>query len=244
REDDGGSPETERFAVARHTRVRLEGPTVKAGKAARERVLDVTAREVLLKQTDQKEADQPDRSVTENIAAKAQAAVDDEQACLPEGQDEQGKADDSPYESGEKARNLTAAAKAIDRVGTALDLRHDPGSKQDREEGDGFVEEHQLDGHVRGDLLDVWSMVWSMRVDPAGDPLCSEENNCEDSDEDEQAPASAESVPPDENLLENRRRSGCDRFGGDRCCAGIQRFVLIQWASSCFCLLKHQRVEV
>src|SRR5208282_777117 len=106
------------FAVARHTRVRLEGPTVKAGKAARERVLDVTAREVLLKQTDQKEADQPDRSVTENIAAKEQAAVDDEQACLPEGQDEQGKADDSPCESGEKVRNLTAAAKAAVRLRT------------------------------------------------------------------------------------------------------------------------------
>src|SRR5208282_3883819 len=106
-QDDRGTPEADRFAVARHTRVRLEGPTVEAGKAARERVLDVTAREVLLKQTDQKEAEQPDRSVTENIAAKEQAAVDDEQACLPEGQDEQGKADDSPCESGEKVRNLT-----------------------------------------------------------------------------------------------------------------------------------------
>lgn len=193
-QDDGGSPEAERFAVAR-----FKSPPVNAREATRECVLDVAAGEVLLKQPDQEKAEQPHCPVTEYIAAKEEAAVDHEQSRLPQGQHKKGKTDDSPAESGEKVRNLTAAAQAVDGVGTALDLRHDPGDEEDRDQGDRLVEEHQHDRHVRGDLLDVWSL----RVDLAADEVCSGENNCEHSDEDEQAPASAEAVFADEDLAEN-----------------------------------------
>src|SRR5208282_5911072 len=84
-EDDGRGPEAERFAVAGHTRVHLDGPLVKAGKSACECVQEIAAGGVLLEQPDQKEAEQPDRSVAENIGAKEQAAVDDEEPGFQEG---------------------------------------------------------------------------------------------------------------------------------------------------------------
>ena len=68
---------------------RLERPLIQAGEAAGERVLDIAAGEVLLKQADQKKAEQPDGTVTENVAAEEQAGVDDEEPGSPKGQDEE-----------------------------------------------------------------------------------------------------------------------------------------------------------
>ena len=82
----------------------LEGPLVEAGEAAGEGVLEVAAGEVLLEQADQEEAEQPDCSVTENVAAKEQAAVNDEESGFPEGQDKEGKTGDSPGQAGKEAR--------------------------------------------------------------------------------------------------------------------------------------------
>ncbi len=81
-ENDGGGPESQGHAVPG-----LERPLVDAGEAAGESVLEVAAREVFLKQADLEEAEQPDCSVTENVASKQQAAVDDDESGFPEGQD-------------------------------------------------------------------------------------------------------------------------------------------------------------
>ncbi len=112
----------------------LEDPLVNAGQAARQRVLQVAARQILLQQSDQQEAEQPDCSVTENVAAKDQAAVDDQQSGLPQRQDEQRKASHSPSQAGEEMRQLAAAAEAVNGVGAALNLRHDPGNENGHEE--------------------------------------------------------------------------------------------------------------
>src|ERR1035437_10153912 len=150
-QDHGGSPETERSAVAR-----FKSPPVETSETAREGVLEVAAAEVLLEQADQEKAEQPRGPVTKNIAAKEQAAVDDEQTGLPEAQNEKGKTDHSPGESGEKVRNLTVVAKAIDGVGTALDLRHDPGDEEDDDQGDGLIDESRLEGYLRHVLRGIW----------------------------------------------------------------------------------------
>ena len=81
-QDCGRGPEAQGWAVTG-----LEGPLIEAGEAARERVLDVAAGEVLLLQADQEEAEQPDGAVAENVAAKEQAAVDDEESGFHEGED-------------------------------------------------------------------------------------------------------------------------------------------------------------
>src|SRR5208283_3738818 len=112
----------------------LEGPLAEAGDTAGEGVLEVAASEVLLVQADQEKAEQPDCSVTENVAAKEQAAVNHQEASLPEGQDEERETGDSPGQAGEEVRELAAAAEAVDGVGASLDLRHDPGDEQDRQE--------------------------------------------------------------------------------------------------------------
>src|ERR1017187_4637182 len=150
-QDHGGSPETERLAVAR-----FKSPPAKASETAREGVLEVAAAEVLLEQADQKEAEQPHAPATKNIAAKEQATVDDEQTGLPEAQNEEGKTDHSPGESGEKVCNLTAAAKTIDGVGTALDLRHDPGDEEHDEQEKGLIDERRLEGYLRHVLRGIW----------------------------------------------------------------------------------------
>src|SRR5208337_4575654 len=176
----------------------------------------------------QEEAEQPHCPVTENIAAKEQASINDQQSALPEDRDEKGKADDSPSQSRKEARELSAAAQAVNGDGAALDPRHDPGDEEDRDQGNGLADERCLDGYfgLRG--------LWSMRIDLVGDEACGEKKGCEETDEDEQSPAGAESVPPNENLVERRRRNGCAGLGRDQRWIGIQRWVGIQWASSCF----------
>ncbi len=137
----------------------LEGQVVKAGKAPGECVLDVPAGEVLLNQADHKEAEQPDGSVAENIAAKEQAAVDDEESGFPEGQDEERETGDSPTQAGQEVRELAAAAQAVDGVGAALDLRHDPGDDEYQEELNRLAGKQEAGrGHcVRGALRGRWS---------------------------------------------------------------------------------------
>src|ERR1039457_5664463 len=163
----GGSPETERSAVAR-----FKSPPVETSETAREGVLEVAAAEVLLEQADQKEAEQPRGPVTKNIAAKEQATVDDEQTGLPQAQNEEGKTDHSPGESGEKVCNLTAAAKTIDGVGTALDLRHDPGDEEHDEQEKGLIDERRLEGYLRHVLRGIW-IIW---VDLVGDEVRRDKN--------------------------------------------------------------------
>ena len=82
-EDDGGSPETPGGAVTG-----FESPLIEASQAAGERVLEVAAGEVLLEHANQEEAGQPDGSVLENVAAKQQPGVKDEEPRFPERQDQ------------------------------------------------------------------------------------------------------------------------------------------------------------
>src|ERR1017187_201440 len=166
-QDHGGRPETERSAVAR-----FKSPPVETSETAREGVLEVAAAELLLEQADQEKAEQPRGPVTKNIAAKEQAAVDDEQTGLPEAQNEEGKTDHSPGESGEKVCNLTAAAKTIDGVGTALDLRHDPGDEEHDEQEKGLIDERRLEGYLRHVLRGIW-IIW---VDLVADEVRRDKN--------------------------------------------------------------------
>ena len=137
----------------------LEGPLVEAGEAAGEGVLEVAAGKVLLEQADQEEAEQPECSVTENVAAKEQAAVDDEESGFPEGQDEQGETGDSPGQAGEESAELAAAAEAVDGVGASLDLRHDPG---DEEHGEGNA---SAINPINGDISEAAFAAWERRMD-------------------------------------------------------------------------------
>jgi hypothetical protein len=107
-EDDGCGPEAQGCTVAG-----LKGPLVDAGEAAGESVLEVAAREVFLEQADLEEAEQPECSVTENVAGKEQAPVDNEESGFPEGQNEEGKTGDPPGLAGGKVGELAADAEAV-----------------------------------------------------------------------------------------------------------------------------------
>src|SRR5579872_3369064 len=77
-DDYGGCPEAQGCTVTG-----FERPLVEPGESARERVLNIPTIDVLLKQSDQKEAKQPDSSIAENVTAKEQTAVDNQEAALP-----------------------------------------------------------------------------------------------------------------------------------------------------------------
>ncbi len=117
RKDDGSGPEAEGCAMAG-----FEGPLIKAGEAAGKRVLGIAPSEIFLQQTDQKKSEQPECSIAKNVAAKQEAAVDDEQAGLQQSQDDSVKTDDSACHTGEKVMKLAAVAKAVDRDGATLNL--------------------------------------------------------------------------------------------------------------------------
>src|SRR5271166_321808 len=138
REDEGRGPESQGCAVAG-----LERPLVEAGEAAGECVLGVAAGDVLLEQANQKKTEQPDCAVADNVAAKEQAAVDDKESALPKRQNEERQARDSPSQAGEEVLQLAAVAETVDGVGTALDLRHDPGNEKDQEKLSGFADQHE-----------------------------------------------------------------------------------------------------
>ena len=111
----------------------FKGALVKAGEAAGEGVLDVAAVEVLLEQSDQKEGEQPNGAVAENVGGKEHASVEDQKSGSPEGQDEKRKAYDPPNQPGEEVRKLPFILEPIHRDRAALDLRHDPGDEKNYE---------------------------------------------------------------------------------------------------------------
>ena len=204
-EDDGRGPEAQGCAVAG-----LEGPLVNTCEPAAERVQDIAARQVLLEQPDQEKPEQPDGSVTENVAAKHQAAVKDQESALPEGQDEQRETDNSPGHASEEVLEHATVAEAINRVGTALDLGHDPGDENSNKE------RNQLGDETEARRYLGWGVrLWRGWIELVPDTVRAERYGREDSDEDQQAPASAQSVLADEYLVESRRLR---RFGGDQRC--------------------------
>src|SRR5579871_1010626 len=96
-EDQGRAPEAECCAVGS-----LEGEAVEGSEAAGERVLKIAAGEVLLEQTDDEKAYEPCCCVAENVAAEEKAHVDDEEAGLPEDEDEHREKEGSPEGSDEE----------------------------------------------------------------------------------------------------------------------------------------------
>src|SRR6185312_11470894 len=134
---------------------RPEDEPVEAGEATGEGELEVAAGEVLLQQADDEEAEQPERAVVEGVVAVEEDAVDDEQAGLPQDDDEQREADGAPGEAGEEEAGLAASAEAVDGGGAGLDLRHDPGDEDGDEEGNGLDGDHaQGREGLRGLALD------------------------------------------------------------------------------------------
>jgi len=92
RDENSGSPKTESAAV----RGLLEDASIKTGEATGESVLQITAEEEFLKESDGEEAGNPGSSVTENVATKEQATVDNKQAGFDEQENKQGEKKDSP----------------------------------------------------------------------------------------------------------------------------------------------------
>jgi hypothetical protein len=145
REDGGCGPEAQNCTVAG-----LEGPFVEASEASGESVLEVAAGEVLLEQADQEEAEQPDSSVTEDVAAEEQAGIDDEKASLQECKDEKRETGDSPGKASEEVGEPALIAQAINGGRALFDPRHDPGNEEGCEEGDGLGNERERWSGVGG----------------------------------------------------------------------------------------------
>ena len=176
----------------------LEDPLVEAGETAGERVLDVAAGKVLLEQADQEKAEQPHGSIADNVAAKEQAAVDDEKSGLQESQDEHRETDDAPGQASKEVREHSAVTEAVDGVGAALDLRHDPGDEKHDDEGNRLDDDPEQRGHFSAGL----HAVRIGRVELMADAISTESKGGEHGDEDEQTPAGTEAVLADEDLAQ------------------------------------------
>jgi hypothetical protein len=93
-----------------------------SGDAARERVLQIAAEEVLLKETDGEEAGYPEERIAKGVVGEEKAAVDDEQACFEKYKDEQRDREKSCDCADEKELRFACSSEAVDREGAALDL--------------------------------------------------------------------------------------------------------------------------
>jgi len=67
---------------------------------------------------------------------------------------------ETPTQASEEMRKHAAVAEAVYGVGTALDLRHNPGDEQDHKELTGFADQHKgwLTHCLRGGLRSPWSI--------------------------------------------------------------------------------------
>ncbi len=169
----------------------FEDLTINGSEAAREGVLDVAAKEVLLQEADEEKTEQPKGAVAKDTASKEETSVDDEEAGFSEDEDEERKERRSPGEAGEEAGGLVEAAEAVDSDGAALDLRHDPGDDDDPDEL------KALDGEQKrgscGSVLVVLQVDQMQREREWG----GEEN-----DEEEQAPAGAQAFVAEEDAAQ------------------------------------------
>ena len=118
-------------------------------------------------------------------------------------------------------RELPPAAKTVDGVWAALDLRHDPGNEKGYEQRDGFEDETALRGYLRSRV----GGIWSGRVELAPDGVDGEDQGREKSNEDEQTPAGAEAVSANKNPAESRRR-GWDWLSGRQRGVVMERLVV------------------
>lgn len=205
--DQGGAPEAECCAVGS-----LEGPAVEAGEAAGECVLKIAAGEVLLEQTDDEKAYEPYCRVAENVAAEEKAHVDDEEAGLPEDEDEHREKDGSPEGSDKEERQLALAAEAVDADGAALDAGHDPADEGYDEEGNGLGD----DGEEGGGIGPHGSgCACRQKVDQVSEESGGADEQEEKNDECQKTPAGTEAVLTDEDAVEGRgRNGGLGRAGG------------------------------
>jgi hypothetical protein len=86
----------------------------------------------------------------------------------------------------------------IDRVGTTLDLRHDPGDEKENEE----IEPLEEDPHQWRYLLAWLHGFWNRGKKLVDNEVYAEGNSGEDRDEKEQAPASTDAVFANEDLAQ------------------------------------------
>jgi hypothetical protein len=124
----------------------LECPLVEPIQTAAECVLKIAASKVLLEQTNGEEDCDPLCAIAKNIRAEEEAAVEDEEAELPEYKDEWREADKTPGKTSYEARKFANSAKAVDVSGAAFNLRHDPGDEKDPYQGNGLIGEHDKEG--------------------------------------------------------------------------------------------------
>jgi hypothetical protein len=87
--------------------------------------------------------------------------------------------------------------ETINGVGTAFDLRHDPGDEKDHEE----IESLDEDPHQWRNLLAWLHVFWRRREELVANEVYAEGNSGEDRREDE-APAGADAVFADEELAQ------------------------------------------
>ena len=120
----------------------FEDRLVETGETTGKGVLEIAAGEVLFKQTDDEKAEEPGCTVAKDFAAEEKTAVDDEEAGLPEDEDEGCEAGDPPGEASEEAGEFASAAKAVDCDGASFDLGHDPGDEEHSQQGDGLSDQH------------------------------------------------------------------------------------------------------
>ena len=231
--NDCGAPESERGGVAK-----FEDRLVEAGETAGEGVLEIAAGEVLLEKANEEESHQPYCSVAKDVAAEQETAIDCEQAGLPESEDEDRGADDSPGKSVEEEWQLARAAESVDGVGTLLDAGHDPGDEECEEEGNALGEDH--DGRrERGALR------WVVG-DHVPDDGCAAEKREENHQEDEEAPASPETVRADEDAAKGGGRRGSGRSDWRESVVVLRGEVFGEFVQGSFlgCSLNFTRMQV
>lgn len=202
-DDEGGAPEAD------STRFGLVGKeTGNAGEATGQSVLQIAAEEVFLEEPNGNKTGNPEEGVAKGFRAEEQTSIDDQQSGFKENEDEYRDGKQSEDNANKKAGGFLSAAEAVDIHGTSLDLRHDPGDKNDREKGSHLGEENgQRAGLMPHDVRRDEVRGSQKKVE-------KEDEGEEQQDSDQQTPSGAETVWTEEDARRRGWSGEVFSFGG------------------------------
>ena len=134
-------------------------------------------------------------------------AVEGEGVGEEERADQSREQDEAPAKASGEIRQTAAQAEAVAREGAALDQRHEVGAHGKNDEGEAVAEDGGSGRDLRGDAFDRLGQEMKMRD---GEIRGHAQGN-DDHEEDQEAPAGAQTVVAEEDAVENgagwRRRS-------------------------------------
>lgn len=193
-EEGGGGPEAEGVAVGG-----LEREGVEPGEAAGEGEEQEAAKEVLLEEADGEEAERPFGSEAESGGRGEEFAIEDEQVCGAEEQDEEREKGEAEEEAGDQLpEGVRCATDAVGAEGAALDAGHGEGGDDENEKEDAVLDEGCGDWMLH---LLMWCGGCRMSEQMTEEWDRGDDEDGGEEEEEEEAPACAQAVRAEEDRV-------------------------------------------